>query len=156
MNWQTGAGALENFTARGINTAINGYIPNLDLFPVRYAADGKTKIYPFTNTNTTSGRRAIRNPLWYTVAKGGLAVYEEFYILCRDIYEVRPRPIGPTQFGMAAFNPINYVGDLNWINNKDMDKNTLGNKGFFRMDIQCAAKPTHPNLGYTGITFALD
>lgn len=153
VNW---GDAFQNFTARGINTSINGYIPNLDLYPMRYAADGTTLIYPTINTNATNGRKNIPNPDYRTVGNNGLAVYEVVTVLCRDIYQVRPRPIGPTQFGMAAFNPINYVGDLNWINNKDNLHNILGNKGFFRIDIQVGARPVRPELGYSILTLAKD
>lgn len=153
VNW---GDAFQNFTARGINTSINGYVPNVDLYPVRYAADGTTKIYPTQNVNATRGRKNIPNPQYKTVANGGLAVYEVVYVLCRDIYEVRPRPIGPTQFGMASFNAVNYVGDLNWINNRDNCQNLLGNKGLFRIDLQMAAKPVRPELGVSLLTLAVD
>ena len=155
VNWQTGEAALQNFEARGINTSINGFIPNVDDFMIRYDA-GMNPLYPTVNTNATKGRKFIKNPAYRTVAKGGSAVYEAFYILCRDIYEVRPRSIGPTQFGMASFNPINYVGDLRWINNPDMDKNKLGNKGLFRADIQVGFRPVRPEIGYVGLTLAVD
>ena len=150
--------AFQNFQARGINTSINGYIPNLDLYPVRYAANGTTKIYPTQNIDTgTQGWKSVPNANYKTVANGGLAVYEVFYILMRDIFEVRPRPIGSTQFGMASFNAINYVGDLNWINNKTFGgENDLGNKGYYRADIQMAAKPVRPEIGVAGLTLAKD
>jgi hypothetical protein len=83
-------------------------------------------------------------------------VYEAFFLLCRDIYEVRPRSTGPTQFGGASFNAVNYVGDLRWINNPDMGDNKLGNKGLFRADIQVGFRPVRPDQGYTGITLAVD
>jgi hypothetical protein len=73
VNW---GDAFQNFTARGINTSINGFIPNLDLYPVRYAADGTTKIYPTRNVAATSGMKSEPNPNYRTVANGGLAVYE--------------------------------------------------------------------------------
>jgi hypothetical protein len=109
VNW---GDAFQNFTARGINTSINGFIPNVDDFPLRYKADKTTLIYPTINVAATKGRKFIPNPDYKTVANGGLAVYEVAWVLCRDIYEVRPRPVGPTTFEMAAFNPINYVMDL--------------------------------------------
>ena len=155
MNWQTGSGALQNFQARGINTSINGLIPNVDDFMPRFDAYGAF-IYPTKNTGATVGRKFIKNPDYRTVAKGGKAVYEAFQILCRDIYEVRPRSTGPPQFGMASFDPVNYVGDLRWINNKDMGANKLGNKGLFRADIQVGFRPVRPDIAYTGITLALD
>lgn len=148
--------AFQNFQARGINTSINGYIPNVDLFPVRYAADGVTKIYPTINVNATKGRKSIPNPDYKTVANGGLAVYEVVTVLCRDIYEVRPRPIGSTQFGQAGFTPQNYIGDITWINNPDNDKNPLGNKGYYRIDLQMAAKPVRPEIGFAILTLAVD
>jgi len=153
VNW---GDAFQNFTARGINTSINGYIPNVDLYIPRLAANGTTFIYPTRNTNATHGRKFERNPDYRTVANGGLAVYELAYVLCRDIYEVRPRPTGPTQFGMVSFDSQNYVGDLRWINNADMGSNKLGNKGFFRIDMQMAAKPVRPEVGAVIITLAVD
>ena len=155
VNWQTGDGALQNFTARGINTSINGFVPNVDNFMMRFDS-GMNPIYPTVNTNATVGRKFGPNPAYKTVAKGGSTVYEAFYILCRDIFEVRPRAVGPTQFGMASFNPISYVGDLRWINNPDMNYNKLGNKGFFRADIQVGFRPVRPEVGFAGITLAVD
>lgn len=148
--------ALENFRARGITQAVNGYVPNVDLFPIRYAADGSTAIYPTINQATTIGEEAVTNPDYATVENGGLAVYEVIEILCRDIYEVCPRPVGPTAFSKEGFNAVNYSGEVNWINNKDMDKNILGNFGFYRMDIQMAFKPIYPELGFSVLTLAKD
>lgn len=154
VNW---GDAFQNFQARGINTSINGYIPNLDLYPMRFESDGTTPIYPFINYDVTKGRGFKINPDWYTTARGGQAVYEQFTILCKDIYEVRPRPVGPRQYANATFDTVlNYVGDFYWINNKDMNENILGNKGFYRLDMQVAAKPVRPEVGFTGLTLALD
>ncbi len=153
VNW---GDAFQNFTARGINTSINGFIPNMDLFPVRWAADGTTKIYPTINTNATKGRKFIPNPDYLTVARNGLAVYETVYIMPNQVWEARVRPVGPTSFGMASFNPTNYVGDLRWINNPDNDENPLGNRGYYRMDVQAAARPVFPEFGYAIMTLAVD
>lgn len=151
VNWQTGVAAFENFKAMGIDTTINGFVPIIDPYAIRYAADAVTPIYPFTNENTTTGRRWIPNPNYQSVAKGGLAVYEVFHILCNNIWECRPRSTGLGTMAGATFNPINYTGELMWINNKDMTTNPLGNKGYFRADIQVAAKPIFPEYGYSGL-----
>jgi hypothetical protein len=90
------------------------------------------------------------------VANGGIAVYEQFSVMARGIYSKRPRPVGPLQAGLEAFNPIAYSGEVRWINNPDMTYNPLGNFGFYRIDIQQAAMPEFPELGYTGITLATD
>lgn len=153
VNW---GDAFQNFTARGINTSINGYIPNLDQWRIRYAANGTTPIYPWLNTNATVGRKFIANPDYATVANGGLAVYETFTILPRNAWEIKVRQTSPTSFGGMAFNPITYVGEPMWINNPDMSENFQGNLGFYMMNWSAAAKPTRPEVGITGLTLALD
>jgi hypothetical protein len=76
--------------------------------------------------------------------------------MARGIYSRRPRPVGPIQAGMEAFNPITYSGEVRWINNPDMTTNTLGNFGFYRIDIQQAAMPEFPELGFAILTLAVD
>lgn len=148
--------AFQNFTARGINTSINGFIPNVDDFMIRYRADGVTKIYPTINTNATKGRKFIANPDYQSVAKGGLAVYETFTIMPMNVYEVKVRPSGPTSFDGMTFDPQNYVGDPQWINNRDNCENKLGNIGYYLMQLAMAAKPVRPEVGITGITQVVD
>jgi hypothetical protein len=144
-----------NFLARGIDTAINGFLPNVDLNSVRYDA-GFNPIYPYVNNAVTVGTQAQPNPNYRTVKNGGLAVYEAFSVMARGVYSKRPRPVGPLQAGLEAFNPITYSGEVRWINNPDMSTNALGNFGFYRLDIQQAAMPEFPELGYTGLTIAVD
>ena len=152
VNW---GDAFENFTARGINRAIYGFIPNVDLFPVRY--DGSMRwIPPFLNVDAANGRKFIQNPAYRTSAFGGNAVYEVVTVTARDIFEVRVAPGGPTTFGKARFNPQNYAGDVRWINNPDMCFNKLGNMGQYRMDIRVAAKPIFPENGFAILTLAKD
>ncbi len=149
--------AFQNFTARGINTSINGFIPNVDMFIPRLDAEFNF-IYPTINSNATKGRQWETNPAYYPASSGrpgALAVYEVFYILPRDIWEAKFRPTGGTQFGMAGFNPQNYVGDINWINNKTFcGTNDLGTKGYYRMQFSMAAKPKFPQFGVVGLTLA--
>ncbi len=145
-----------NFLARGIKSAYGGFLPNVDQNAIRYAANGTTRIYPWINEATTVGNRAVRNPDYRTVANGGLAVYEAFSVMARGIYSKRPRPIGSTAISLQSYNPISYTGDIVWINNPDMGYNKQGNYGFYRIDIQQAAMPEFPELGFTGITLAVD
>ncbi len=153
VNW---GDAFQNFTARGINTSINGYIPNLDQWGIRYAANGTTAIYPWLNTNATVGRKFIPNPDYKTIANGGLAKYEVFTILPRNAWEIKVRATSPSSFGGMAFNPQNYVGEPIWVNNPDMDENIRGNLGFYLMQWSAAPKPVRPEIGITGLTLALD
>ncbi len=145
-----------NFLARGIKSAYGGFLPNVDQNAIRYESDGTTRIYPWINEATTVGNKAVRNPDYRTVANGGLAVYEAFSVMARGIYSRRPRPIGSTSFSLQQYSPISYVGDIMWINNPDMGYNKQGNYGFYRIDIQQAAMPEFPELGFTGITLAVD
>jgi hypothetical protein len=144
-----------NFLARGIDTAINGFLPNVDLNAIRYDA-GFNPIYPYVNNAVTVGTQAQPNTNYRTVKNGGLAVYEAFSVMARGVYSKRPRPVGPLQAGLEAFNPVTYSGEVRWINNPDMGTNALGNYGFYRLDIQQAAMPEFPELAYTGLTIAVD
>lgn len=144
-----------NFLARGIDTAINGFLPNVDLTAIRYDA-GFNPIYPYINAAVTQGTQAQANPNYRTVANGGKAVFEAFSVMARGVYSKRPRPIGPLQAGLQAFNPVTYSGEVRWINNPDMSTNILGNYGLYRADIQQAAMPEFPELGFTGLTLAID
>jgi hypothetical protein len=144
-----------NFRARGINKAVYGFIPNLDLWPIRYD-NSMVYIPPFLNTDATKGRKFIPNPAYKTVALGGNAVWEVITITPRMIFEPRVRPVGPTAFSGATFNAREYSGEITWINNKDMGDNRLGDKGFFQLDYQVAAKPIYSNLGFAILTLALD
>ena len=144
-----------NFLARGIDTAIYGFLPNVDLNAVRYDA-GFNPIYPYINAAVTQGTQAQPNPNYRTVKNGGLAVYEAFSVTARGVFSKRPRPVGPLQAGLEAFNPVTYSGEVRWINNPDMGTNVLGNYGFYRLDIQQAAMPEFPELAYAGLTLAID
>jgi hypothetical protein len=122
----------------------------------RFTSDGTTVLYPYTNTSTTKGTKAIPNSAYLTVANGGSAVYEAIYILPRSVYTRRPRPVGPIQISQQSFNAVTYGGEVRWINNPDMNVNKLGNYGFYHVDVQQAAMPEYPELGWAGITLAVD
>jgi len=143
---------LENFTARGITDAVDGFAPNVDLFPIRYTAC-LNPIYPTLNTAATTGQKFVRNPDYATIAKGGAAVFEVATIMAREIYEVRPRPLNPATVGQAVFKPQNYTAELEWINEKTYKGiNDRGNKGFWLANWQKAAKPVRPENGFTILT----
>jgi hypothetical protein len=152
VNW---GDAFENFTARGINMAVYGFIPNVNLWPARYDSALRW-IPPFLNTDATRGRKYVPNPAYKTPALGGNASYELITVTARDIFEVRVAPGDPNAFGKARFDPQNYMGDVRWINNPDMCNNKLGNMGQYRMDIRVAPKPIYPDNGFAILTVALD
>jgi hypothetical protein len=149
---------MQNLVARGTTKAVNGFVPTVDEFPIRYKIDDDelVAIYPFINQNTTVGRESVPNPDYRTVANGGDAVYEVATILIRGTYEVRPRPTGGTDFGKAGFKAQNFFGDIRWVNNPNMTDNKRGDKGFYLFDLQQAAKPLVPELGMSILTLAVD
>lgn len=151
VNWGS---AFENFLPLGTMRAINGYVANVEHFPIRYD-NSMVVIPPFLNSDATKGRKSVANPAYKTTANGGNAVWESFSITCQDIYQVDVRSTS-TGSGMQSFNPKSYAGDLKWINNPDMGTNALGDKGYYRVDIQVAPKPKRPQLGFTGLTLAKD
>lgn len=143
---------LENFTARGITEAVDGYAPNVDLFPIRYDACLRP-IYPTTNTAATTGQKFVRNVNYASIAKGGAAVYEVATIMAREIYEVRPRPMNPATLDRASFNAQNYTAELTWINAQTYKgANDRKNKGYWLANWQKAAKPVRPENGFTVLT----
>jgi len=140
---------MENFRARGIDRALNGFMPNVDLFPIRFNAAGQ-RVYPWISASSSgTGKKYSANPDYRPVSKGGKAVYETANILTTEVFECQPRPIGNIQFSKAKFQAVNYTAELNWINNPDNGDNPLGNKGYFRADWQLAAMPKRPEMGYT-------
>jgi hypothetical protein len=152
------ADSMKNFIARGIKTAVNGLAPNCDQWPIRYKVVSSvlTPIHPFTNIDASTGRKWKLNPAYKTVANGGEALYEVITITARNVYTVKPRPIGPTAFSKATFGQVSYAGEVNWINNKDMAANIHGNLGFYRMDFQMGARPEYPQMAVSILTKAMD
>lgn len=139
----------ENFTARGISKAVNGFIPNTDPFPIRYD-ECYVPIYPTINAATTLGQKFSLNPEYKPVSLGGSALYEVGTVLSNEVYEARPRPTDMSTIDRAKFRPMNYLAEVKWINNGTFGgDNDLENKGFFRADWQLGAKPIRPELGWS-------
>ncbi len=140
-----------NFTARGIKGAINGFMPNVDNFIIRYDACMQ-KIYPHQNVAATRGTKGELNPDYLPVSQGGRAQYEIAYIMTREIYEVRPRQPEATATAGAQFKAQNYTAEINWLNPESIDAlgdNRLHNKGYFDSQWCAASKPLNPEFGYS-------
>lgn len=151
----------------GLTKAKKGWLPIVDVYPIRIgnatpiaAVAGLTSanyIYPTVNTGAaTYGFRAIPNPQWLVASRGGIAQFEVATVLPNGIYETLYEPVDPTSFSGFKFDPVEYVGEFKWINNKTYNgDNDLGNVGYFRADIRVAAKPLNPDLGVAILTLAL-
>lgn len=168
--------SAKNLQALGYDGAINGFLPMVDLFPIRYgkgsAADQSDNIsavahltlantiYPTVNADASSGRKYKNNPAYAKAVTGvaaGRAKYEVATILGRDVYEAKFEAMDPTQFSGATFTPMSYVGEFQWINNRTFEGgNDRGNLGYYLADIRCGAKPLFPELGYSILTLSRD
>lgn len=150
--------AFQNFKARGISQSLYGFVPNVDVDIPRYDAQLRW-IPPMINADATVGRKGIRNPAYYAASSGkagAAAVYEVITIRAKSIYDVNVRPSGPAAFDMASFNAKDYSGSLQWINNKDMVDNPLGDHGYFHFEVDVGAKPIFPDNGLAILTLAKD
>lgn len=140
---------MQNFTARGIDKAMNGFIPNIDLFALRYD-QYYNLIYPTINQATTRGFENVQNPDYAPVSLGGKALYEVAYVMSKEIWEARPRASSRTSYERATFKPQNYAAELDFLTPESIDSlgdNNKRNKGYFRCDWQIAARPVRPYLG---------
>ncbi len=166
--------SVKNLQTLGYDGAINGFVPVVDLFPIRYgkgtAADqsdnitavahlvAANMIYPTANANATVGRKNSANAA-YDIAVAGTAAkrakYEVATILGREVYEAKFEAMNPSSFSGFNFKPTNYVGEFDWINNKTFEgENDLGNQGYYRADVRVGAKPIYPEFGYSILTLA--
>lgn len=157
--------SAQNLKHLGYDGAVNGFLPMLDMFPIRYGdADGiatpaelvaAKMIYPTVNADASTGRRYRANPNYAVQARGGHAQFEVVTILGRDVYEAKFETMDPAQFAGAKFDPQNYIGEFQWVNNRTFEgDNDRGNLGYYLADIRCGAKPKFPELGVSILTQA--
>jgi len=161
--------AAKNLQVLGYDGAVNGFLPIVDLFPIRYGkittgietvADltVANMVYPTTNADATVGRKYTRNSKYALLAKGGLAEYEVATIIGRDVYEAKFETVDPTSFSGETFKAApSYVGDFQWINNATFEgDNDRGNLGYYLADVRVGAKPIFPEFGYSILSKASD
>jgi hypothetical protein len=147
---------FENLKFRGYGGAIDGVLPNVDNQIMRFDED-LNPIYPTVNVAASNGMKWQLNPAYKTVANNGDAVYEVAYLTVGNVYEEHVPGVEPKAYSKAKFDGVNsYSGEIQWLNNPDNDVNPLGENGYYRMEMQVAAKPTHPDNGYAILTLAKD
>lgn len=75
------------------------------------------------------------------------ATYEAAYVVHKEVLECQvptPTVLAPG----ANFNPVNYMGDWTFVNNRDNVANILGDKGFYFGTLSSATKPKNYEYGY--------
>lgn len=130
----------------GYPKAIKGFIPIIDVFPIRMAdaaaCAAGTFTYPTENVTTSFGYK--HKPL----AAYKTAEIEVATILPKECYDCVYEPSSPTAFDDVEFDPQDYVGEFRFINNKTYKgHNDRGNRGYFLADIRVGAMPKNPDLG---------
>ena len=168
-----------NLQALGPGLAVNGFVPFLDLFPIRYGdlvddspvgndtsalldhpdeLVAANMIYPHVNGAATIGRKYAKNPNYKTIAQGGKAELEVITILPANVYETLFEPSSPAAFAdMMSFKPTDYVGEFSFVNNPTYrGDNDRRNMGYYLADIRVAAKPIWSDIGYSILTTAKD
>ena len=163
-----------NLKYMGLTEAIRGWVFVPDLFPIRFGdADGLATvaeltmakaIYPTVNFDAagnanklTNGSGSSLNANYLTTANGGQAQYEVATVLAVDAWEAVYESTDPSRFSKAGFDPMSWVGDVRWINNKTFGgDNDLGTLGYYRTDIRVGAKPARPDLGFSILVAAID
>jgi hypothetical protein len=158
----------KNLETLGYDGAVNGFLPVVDLFPIRFGKTGgiasaadltlANTVYPTKNVAATAGQKYVANEKYnLNGVNSGIAEYEVATVLGRQVWEAKYEPVDPTQFSGMKFDPTNYIGEFQWINQRTfLGDNDRGNLGYYLADIRAAAKPIFPELGYTILTKAAD
>lgn len=132
----------------GYPKAIKGFFPIVDVFPIRYSQattiEASTPVYPTENVTTSFGYKH-KPAAAYKTAEVEIAT-----IIPPNVYECVFEASSPTAFAGMDFDPQDYSGEFNFINNKTFKgHNDRGNRGYFLADIRVGAKPLNPDLGYS-------
>lgn len=129
----------------GATFTYNGYRIVFDPFPVRQdvIAGVITNRSPYKDPEaTTNGKKQNVNPL-YQYAQTQISVVHIPTVFTQRV----PRPI--SSVGSMKFNPVNYMGDFQFLNIKDKKCNPRGTKGFFDAVFASASDPGMTNHGFS-------
>lgn len=114
-------------------------------WPQRFNFPGgvMTRVYPYKNPAAASkGVKQDINPAYlYAAAQISLVRLPSLFTL------QIPKPITSPGAGMQ-FDPVNYMGDFQWLNIKDKKCNPRGQKGFFDAVFAAASEPGLTNHGF--------
>lgn len=95
----------------------------------------------YTTVATTIGSKAIPNPAYKNAQYEGAAIWHP-EVVRRDV----PKPLGSLG-GDATVNPVNYNGEVEWLNIADQLNNPFRDTGRWGARLQAAWKPGLTNYG---------
>lgn len=120
----------------GVNESFRGFyhmtLPDMPRFTI--SSGVLTRVEPLSETGV------------YNSAYDS-ADYEAMYIVHKEVLECQvptPTVLAPG----ANFNPVNYMGDWQFINNRDNTVNVLGDRGFYFGTLASATKPKNHEYGF--------
>ena len=128
----------------GIDRTYGGFIHTIDVKMPRFNfVNGAYVEVPFyTNQATTIGNEAVVNPA-YTNAE-----YEDMYLWHPQVVKrLVPKPIG-TVGADTRGTPVNYNGEIKWLNIPNKETNPMGDTGFWAAALYAAYKPEKVQYGY--------
>ena len=126
-----------------IDKAYGGYMHIISNRMPRYNFVGGAYVeVPFyTTVATTIGSKAIPNPAYKNAQYEGAAIWHP-EVVRRDV----PKPLGSLG-GDATVNPVNYNGEVEWLNIADQLNNPFRDTGRWGARLQAAWKPGLTNYG---------
>jgi|TARA_R110000824_G_scaffold164451_2_gene340695 hypothetical protein len=120
----------------GVNESFRGYYhltqPDMPRFTI--SAGALTRIEPLD----AQGQY---------VAAYDTAPFEAAYVVHKEVLESQV-PASNVSAPGVKFDPVSYMGDWDWVNNKDNTVNILGDKGFYIGSLASAIKPKNYEYGY--------
>lgn len=127
-----------------ITRVINGFAQKIDVKAPRwdFVSNAWVRRPFYVNAAATSGTKLEVNPAYLN------AEFEDIHIFLRNVVE-RQVPQAIRAFGPATFGDMrDFIGNINWVNKYDHERNPDMNIGFFRAVLQASYRPLNPNLGY--------
>lgn len=130
--------------ALGSNTAYRGWSYMVDDFPNRwdFVSGAWVQRWPWVDSNATYGVASDLNPLYEN------AMFEDAYVwTTQTAVQLVPQPI--SSYGsLTKFNPVNYMGQFQFLNIPNEDTNPLSQIGRYYGRLGAAMKPIQPKFGY--------
>lgn len=130
-----------------VDKAYGGYMHIISNRMPRYNFVGGQYVeVPFyVNSATTIGNKAIPNPAYKNAQYEAACIWHPD-VVRRDV----PKPLGSLG-GDATVNPVNYNGEVEWLNIPDQDNNPFRDTGRWGARLQAAWRPGLVQYGITVI-----
>lgn len=132
--------ARPTFLLEGYGT-VEGYknwahVHDLETPRYKLSQDGTKleRVYPYEFTPTTIGEATNISKDYVT------APFEMSIVFLNNVFKGLV-PENPTRVSKATFGGVSNLGQFSWINNRDTDKNILGETGYMFSRFNCAPEP---------------